>query len=133
MIEFKYPRLADEFHRLHPNLKKILYWFSGWLEMNSQAKVLRITHLWRSQAEQEALYGSGIAKKSVHQFGRGADISVEGFLKAGDEVESIVERVNAEFPYGDHQHRTAIYHQVGDRGWHIHLQVKGEKKAKGER
>jgi len=129
MIEFKTKRQAEEFRYLHPGLQKILYWLSGWTEMNTAAKQITITGLIRTQEEQNAIYADNVLFRespwpSVHQFGRGADISVLGFLSSGDDPASICVEVNREFLYGDGRHSTAIYHEVNRHGKHIHIQVR---------
>lgn len=130
MLIFRASRLRREFGDLHPALLKILYWLSGWAEMNTSAKNIEITHLLRTQAEQDGIYEDNDDYrlnpwKSVHQFNRGADISVRSFIDQGDDPELICRLINAEFPYGDGIHLTALFHQMGDRGKHIHLQVIG--------
>ena len=130
MLIFRESKLRKEFDQLHPALQKILYWLSGWAERNTSAKNIEITHLFRTQAEQDDIYGDNDDYrlhpwKSVHQYSRGADISVRSFRAQGDDPELICSLINTEFPYGDGKHRTALYHQVGNRGKHIHLQVRG--------
>ena len=129
MIEFRTAALRPQFNLLHPGLKKILYWLSGWVEINTSAKRIIITELLRTQEEQDEIYSANSDYpekpwKSVHQFGRGADISVHGFLSNGDDIEDICREIEREFPYGDGRHRSAIHHQAGKRGKHIHIQVR---------
>lgn len=129
MIKFKTPALRSQFNLLHPGLKHILYWLSGWVEINTSAKRIIVTDLIRSQEEQDEIYGNDPRYgekpwKSVHQFGRGADISVHRFITDGDDADEICREIEQEFPYGDGRHQSAIHHQVGNRGKHIHIQVR---------
>jgi len=121
MIKFKNPALKNEFENLHPHLRKILFWLAGYAEYHWDMPVV-ITELFRTQAEQEAIYGAGTEKKSVHQYGRGADISVVP-MNGVVPPEEIAEKINANFPYSKLGLNTALYHEVGNRGKHIHIQV----------
>ncbi len=125
MIKFTKDNLKDEFDRLHPHLLKIIFWLAGFSIYRWNIPIT-VTHLFRSQAEQEAIYGKGTDKKSVHQFGRGADISVKDFLANGIEPEVIADAVNRNFPYAKPGFKTALYHSFGNHGRHLHIQVAGE-------
>ena len=124
MIKFKIDRLEVEFARIDRRLQHILYWLDGWIQHNTSCRMIKVTDLFRTQEEQEAIYGEETKIKSVHQFRRGADISVLNFLALGLNPQEISGVINNEFPYGDGRHSTSIYHEVNGRGKHIHIQVR---------
>lgn len=62
---------------------------------------------------------------SVHAYGRGIDLIVLGGYAQGL-YEKLADYINANWPYGDGTHLTAIAHDVG-RGYHLHLQVKDRR------
>ena len=126
VINFKYSKLEAEFRKLNPRLQDILYWLAGWVSMNTTAGCYQITHIYRTQEEQDRIYAHipvEAREKSVHQFWRGADISDKNFIRNGDNPAEIVEVINSKFPYSDGEHDTAIWHGYGENR-HIHLQVK---------
>ena len=122
MINFVHSRLKDEFSKLHPQLIKILFWLDGFLNYHWRQSLI-ITHLMRTQTEQEEIYGKGTSKKSVHQFGRGADISVKDLFANRIAPEILVDAINDAFPYAKPDYKTALYHELDHRGRHIHIQV----------
>jgi len=122
MIKFTKDNLKQEFEILNPRLQNILFWLDGFLSYRWNLP-LTLTHLLRTQAQQEAIYGKGTLNKSVHQFGRGADISVKEFIAQEIDPAVIAEEVNRNFPYAKPGFKTALYHSVGDHGRHLHIQV----------
>ena len=84
---------------------------------------IKVTDTYRTQEEQDKIYASNERYKvkkwqSVHQGGRGADISVKGMTN--EMINDIVDTMNR-IKYSD-KHKTALSHNVG-WGNHIHLQV----------
>ncbi len=128
MIIFPNSQIRQEFGLLHPDLLKILYWLSGWVELNTNAGAITLTHLIRTQSEQDEIYGADPEYqlkpwKSVHQFGRGADISLSDFIFERDNVEAIIATINSNWRYRTPGKQTALIHQVGNMGMHMHIQV----------
>jgi hypothetical protein len=102
-------------------LKAILAYTASY--MMSEYKVpMVLTHIFRTQKEQEEIYGVGYKIASPHQFNRAADARLTdlGVEKANE----VAKHVNEVFPYGDGMHKTVLVHDVG-RGNHIHFQIKG--------
>lgn len=131
MILFKTDeRLKKEFEEdINPRLKIILFALAEMLDY-SKLGTLVITHLIRTQAEQDAIYMSMNMKesirtaymkkkwRSVHQKGRGADISVAN-LKNPQEI---TDWLNANFRYSSRNFKpTCILEDLG-HGSHLHLQ-----------
>lgn len=123
MIKFKYPFLEKEFeHEISPRLRSLLYAVSGFVKHNFH-KDIDITELMRDQDMQDRYYKNDPKYKvnpwkSVHQFGRGADIRSSGWTT--EQIKQIDEFVDKYFDYGEKQ--SSIYHDVG-HGAHLHFQV----------
>ena len=109
-VIFKYPEKAREFTKLHPRLRRILYAieYMAWYTYMDE---IVITEMFRND------------HKSVHHYGRGADIAI---LETGKEqgTERIRKAVNILFPYGKDGYDTASPLRHGT-GPHLHVQVKG--------
>jgi len=102
----------------------ILIKFLDIFTLQKFGKQITITELFRTQSEQDNIYADNQEYKihpwkSVHQFGRGADIRAVNFTK--EEQDEIIFMMN-KYPYGDGKHNTILLHDVGD-GLHFHLQV----------
>jgi len=126
-------RLKQEFEdEIDKRLQFILFAFAKRLEYRKEGTLV-ITHLIRTQKEQDAIYTSEkmdpkIRKQylahpffSVHQFGRGADIGVADIKNPEKEMEWLNERISYN---GDLDKPTAILENLGF-GRHIHIQVTG--------
>ena len=123
------------FYKIDPLLFVLLGWVNLWVELNSISARVVITNLLRTQKEQDKIYAHkpNYLKnpwKSVHQYGRGIDLSVWNFENKGDEPEEIINTVNLNWDYGDNVHKCALIHDVG-WGRHIHLQVSNNTKFIG--
>ena len=81
-----------------------------------------VTQILRSPAEQLEIYPDSPARRSPHEFGRAIDLRTR-------ELEPEAARqweqwLNAAFAYrGRSGVQTALFHEVGGRGGHLHLQV----------
>lgn len=132
MILFKNTeRLETEFENsISPRLKIILFATAEMLRY-SKLGTLIITHLIRTQKEQDNIYTSQsilpvirdryLTKKwmSVHQCGRGADIGVANLKNP----QQITKWLNDNFQYSKRTFKpTAILEDLGC-GTHIHIQV----------
>ena len=121
MILYKTLRIESHWLQVHPKIRQIVYWLSGYLAQTQDIDVI-VTDLLRTREEQRALYPDEPEKKSVHQFGRGVDIGVTDI----DDPKALESYINNTWPYGDGKHKTALYHTVHKdkkRGKHIHIQV----------
>jgi hypothetical protein len=124
-IRFKSSRIENEWmHRqelLHPALYVIVLSAALWIYRRTGKRTV-ITALLRTDAEQRAIYPNEPDKESVHQVGRGADLRTEGIPL--DIIKELVDWVNATWKYyGSSNVKTALFHEVGNHGLHLHLQV----------
>jgi hypothetical protein len=118
-------RLYQEFLRLGTRLKGILMYASAY-SMDKFGIPLVLTHIYRTQAEQDSIYRDDPKYKaspfpSVHQYNRGADARVTdmGVGKAKE----LAKEVNGLFVYRTGTTmQTCLVHDVG-QGNHIHFQV----------
>ena len=129
IIEWKVPILQTEFGKLDNRLQIILYTLAGYTYYNF-GKGIILTELLRTQEEQDKIYSESEEYKqrpwkSVHQFGRGADVSIKYFT--AEEIENIVRFLNDNFLYVGAVH-TALVHNVG-YGMHLHIQTDNEDKT----
>ena len=123
IIEFKHARLKDEFESIDGRLRFILYACAGYL-FNKYGKRLVLTELLRTQEMQDEYYGSSEVYKvnpwkSVHQYARGADISVLYLTES--EYTDLLNFVNKQVVYDGYK-ASAVVHDVG-QGKHFHIQV----------
>jgi hypothetical protein len=126
MIKFKDSRVETEWKyssELSERVKKIAEIVAGFCQLNFGKDVV-ITHILRSQAEQDTFYANDAKYKeapwkSVHQYGRGIDLRSRDFTPA--EIERIVAFANM-ITYSKEKN-TCVYHDVG-QGKHIHLQAR---------
>lgn len=117
-ILFKHKRLSQEWPellRLNPKLVmitlRVCQMFGG---------VIEITEIFRTEAMQRRYYPNDPVIKSVHQYWRGIDISLH--TVAAEKVLPTIAGINASFPYGKGEIKTALVHDIG-MGNHLHLQV----------
>ena len=122
-LDFKTGDLRRQWRQgqLHPALRVIVTAAARWhwLATGKQAVV---TSLLRTREQQRKIYPSSPGKRSPHEFGRAADMRVSLLHpgRAGDWARWL----NEAFPYqGRTGLKTALVHEVGGRGNHIHVQV----------
>ncbi len=131
-LDFKTGRQRDEWQspRLHPALSVIVLAAARWHWL-ATAEPAVVTALLRTPAEQRAIYPARPGRRSPHEFGRAADIRVTSLADGQDEAWA--RWLNDAFAYsGRSGLKTALVHQVGDRGRHLHLQVGPGEDAPGE-
>lgn len=80
-----------------------------------------ITMIYRTQEEQESIYGSGYSKKSPHQFYHAIDIRSR--LYTQDEMNQMVKYLNERYNKNNYYKWTTKVHEVGDHGMHFHIQL----------
>jgi len=126
IIEFKEHHLQLEFLSLDldSRLQVVLYALAGFVWFNF-GKSITITEILRTQAMQDEYYKDNESYKekpwlSVHQFGRGADVSIKWFTV--QEVKDIEKFLKTNFVYSTAFKSICIVHDIG-RGNHIHIQV----------
>lgn len=137
MIRFLEPKLKDEFERMDGRLRIIVFAWAQHLEEKKQGDVL-VTHIHRTQAEQDAIYGGDKVSKalrekyladpwrSCHQDWRALDASIRT-LEQPDYQE---EWLNKHFSYDSREkYPTAKLHNIG-HGSHIHIQVSWKDEAR---
>lgn len=119
MLRFKTPDLRQEFEKINPKLRVILYAGAGFLETCYSAP-LTITDLLRPDG----------SKSDPHLWGNAADTRTRT-LKP-DEIEALIDFINTHIDYGDFKHLVLVDERKpleGPKGkrWsaeHLHWQVR---------
>ena len=88
------------------------------------SKHIELTDIFRTEAEQRAIYPTKPKRKSVHQYWRGVDFVVRGLTQ--EQCKSICKWINKTFKYGKVPYKTCKYHRIIGNASHFHLQVKAE-------
>ena len=123
MLRFKKPNLSLEFDQLkghNPALASIIEAADVFSDLEID-KHLMITHIFRTDHEQEQLYAHlppQRRKKSHHQFWNAVDISVKGMSE--QEIEKLLKFFN-NFTLNGGQLETAIYHKIPGNAFHFHV------------
>lgn len=127
LINFKSSRQSEEFksNKLDRRLRIIIYALAGYTA-EVYHKPIIITEIFRTQNEQDTIYGNDPKYKSnpwfsVHQEWRGFDFRTIGFTK--DQIIDLLDFLNDNFEYNGGTHPTSLYHEVENHGLHIHVQV----------
>lgn len=126
-IEFKSPRIRDEFTKLFDQNRKL--WcliddLGTWVK-KTYNKDVTLTHIWRSQAEHNALYAATDLLKrpasSPHMRWQAVDIRSYDF--DDDELKAIVKWINDNYknPNG---RVVAFAHAIAGGAFHVHIQYK---------
>jgi hypothetical protein len=125
---FDEPRLIGEFESLPSRIKKIL-WYSAALSSDEFNTPLVLTHILRTQEEQNEIYGNNQKYKlnpwkSPHQELRAADARLRDM--GVKNANRLAEEINRIFPYDQVTGiKTVLVHDVG-HGNHIHFQIPRE-------
>ncbi|MEK7557488.1 MAG: hypothetical protein AAB538_05905 [Patescibacteria group bacterium] len=124
-IRFKTSRIENEWlawqELLHPALYVLVLSAALWLYRKTGKRTV-ITDLLRTEAEERAIYPNEPDKRSVHQYGRGADLKTNGVPP--DVIKEWVDWINEAWRYyGSSGLLTALYHEVGGGGLHLHIQI----------
>jgi len=125
IIQFKENNLKEEFEKIDKRLQFIIYALAGFIYSNF-GKSIVLTELFRTQEQQDKYYSNNPAYllnpwKSVHQYGRGADISAKYLTP--EELTSISKFINSIVKYSSFNEKdTLITHDIGF-GNHIHIQT----------
>jgi len=121
-LRFKSQRISDEWqdNRLNPLLRIIVLAAAYWHFRNTTIPAV-LTGLLRTREEQQAIYPSEPNRRSVHEYWRGADLRTTHINILAPEWR---DWINSIFPYNGSNPAimTALVHQVGTHGEHLHLQ-----------
>ncbi|MBW7996003.1 MAG: M15 family metallopeptidase [Candidatus Glassbacteria bacterium] len=132
-LEFKSVRQLLEWQRseTHPALQVIVLAAARWHWLAAAGPAV-VTALLRTPREQKAIYPASSGGRSPHEFGRAADLRVSALTPA--QAESWADWINSAFAYrGRSGLMTALVHEVGGRGRHLHVQVgPGESSPESE-
>lgn len=127
-----YQRLRDEWAKLgleNQGLAQVLWDLAVFVE-DAFDKDVVITHIYRTQAQQEKFYGKGSKKKSTHQFWGAADIRDSIYTK--DEIAGmtdflrVYDKWNSLKLMSQSKSRTVLRHNIG-LGMHFHIQFMNYK------
>jgi len=105
--------------RLNRDMYELLIDLSQWVAENLEKDTI-MTMLFRTQEEQEQIYGAGTTKKSPHQFYHAADIRSRIF--SDDEIKSIEDYLNNKYNSTNYYKWTAKNHKVAGGAYHFHIQ-----------
>lgn len=119
-MKFKNIWIEQQLPKVDERIRIILNFLDFYMQSRHELEIM-VTELIRTQAEQNKIYGINYKKKSVHQYGRGADIRC--FDWPQNAIDDALFLLNL-IPYGKGNYKTAIYHEIGNNGVHIHIQVK---------
>lgn len=121
-------RLISEWDKVKPALQTIVICAAG-IMLYEYGTPMLLTHINRTQAEQDAIYASDIKYQaapwqSVHQYYRGVDARVTDLGQA--KAKSLAAKVNSMFSYDKTKSKAVVLvHDVG-QGNHIHFQIGAE-------
>lgn len=90
-----------------------------WVE-NQFDKDVIMTMIYRTQQEQELIYGEGTEKKSPHQFWQGLDL--RSWIYTEKEIDAIVNYLNSKYNDSNYYGTTAMCHKVKEGAYHFHIQ-----------
>ena len=105
--------------RVNRDMYDLLVDLSQWVAQEFQKDTI-MTMLFRTQEEQEQIYGKGTTKKSPHQFYHAADIRSRIF--SDDEIKRIEDYLNNKYNSTNYYRWTAKNHKVAGGAYHFHIQ-----------
>ena len=106
---------------LHPALYVLALAAAHWHYLRVGRPAV-VTNILRTRDEQRSIYPNRPSHRSPHEFGRAVDLRTKDLdRETAAEWEAWI---NQTFGYyGKESARTALLHEIGNRGEHIHLQV----------
>lgn len=105
--------------RVNKDLFDLLVDLSRWVAEEFERDTI-ITMLYRTQEEQERIYGKGTKRKSPHQFYHAADIRSRIF--SDEEIKRIEDYLNNKYDSTNYYRWTAKNHKVAGGTYHFHIQ-----------
>jgi len=131
-MRYKSRRLNKEYLEL-PDIGKLILDYVDYFSQKEFGIEIMITHLFRTQDEQDYIYKGRTRKQgdtlrhygknpwySDHQFWQAADIRT--FHYKPEQVKKIIKFINENFRYNkDDSKKMVLYHQIGSHGWHFHI------------
>ncbi|MCG6861568.1 MAG: hypothetical protein LJE70_09890 [Chromatiaceae bacterium] len=132
MLKVKYPRITNEWTSLkkkNPSLAQVVWDLQVFVKDSFKKDVI-ITHLFRTQKQQELFYGKGTKRKSPHQYWGAVDI--RDSIYTSDEIAYLKEFLKAYDNYNNYRlmkasmSRTVLRHNIG-HGMHFHIQFYNKK------
>ena len=90
-----------------------------WLEDEYDQDVI-VTMIYRTQEEQEEIYGKGYKKKSPHQFFHAFDLRSRIYSEV--QIKRIEDYLNSKYNSTNYYKWTAKNHKVGNGAFHFHVQ-----------
>lgn len=132
MLTVKYQRIVTEWNTLtkkNAALAQVVWDLQVFVNDHFTKDVV-ITHLYRTQAQQERFYGKGTKKKSPHQFWGAVDIRDSIYDK--EEIKQMTDFLKFYDKYNNYrlirssQSRTVLRHNIG-LGMHFHIQFWNRK------
>jgi len=120
-------RLKNELYQLRTKnreLLKIILDIRDFVSDNFNKNVT-ITMIYRTQEEQQDIYGINTRKKSPHQFWQAVDLRSKTFTQS--EIEKIVDYLNDTYDKKNYYSKfttrsTAVCHKVPGQAYHFHIQ-----------
>lgn len=110
-----------ELQKIHPAIYVIVTAAALW-HFRRTGQPATVTHILRTNSEQRLIYPDDPSRRSPHEFGRAVDLRTR-HLKAG-ESDQWHDWINRTFEYyGQKGLSTAVCHEIGGRGRHMHIQV----------
>lgn len=127
MLKCKYQRIHGEWAQLlqkNAALAQVVWDLNVFVDYNFKKDVI-ITHLYRTQQQQEKFYGKKTTRKSPHQYWGAVDIrdSIYSRTELGAMVEFLkfYDKWNSYGLMKSSQSRTVLRHNIG-LGMHFHIQ-----------
>lgn len=105
--------------RVNRDVYDMMYDLAQWVGDNFEKETI-ITMIFRTQEEQEQIYGKGYTKKSPHQFYHAVDIRSRIF--SDDEIKKIEDYLNNKYNDTNYYKWTAKNHKVAGGAYHFHIQ-----------
>lgn len=128
-MEFKTMRILREFNNpsLDFRVRAIVFAISGYTQHVFNKPTI-LTEIWRSDSEQDKIYGKNSGKPNIHKWWRAIDLRTMHLTL--DEINDLILFLN-HFIYTQRDGKkfpTVLYHEVKDSegkllGYHFHIQV----------
>jgi len=125
-VRFKNDRVEKEWESMKLDFRLVIivgfidWWCKKYVNrIDGKKKDIQITCIYRTQSEQEAIYGKGTKKLSTHQYWRAVDIGVNAF--STETKKELVDILNLHLKNMGNS-KVCVWHNIG-LGDHFHIQV----------